>query len=132
MKNELVRQHTQTPSVSPESSSEAPVQVPAVDIVEGPESWTLIADMPGVDEKNLEVTVERDTLTLRGQVDASQKGGYRLDYQEYGLGHFERKFTLSGEVDRQAMEATIKHGVLRVKLPKAATARLRRIPVQAE
>lgn len=105
---------------------------PAVDIIEGKESLLLIADMPGVDENSVDITLEKNILTLYGRVDQDVPGGHRLITSEYGIGDYERSFTLSDEIDRDRIEATVKNGVLRLTLPKAETAKTRKIPVTAQ
>src|SRR4051812_47295907 len=94
-------------------SLEKRVYLPATDIIETSNHWMLIADMPGVDERSLEVNIERDTLTIEGRVESTGvPKGYAPAYTEYGLGNFRRSFTLSREVDRDGIEASIKNGVL--------------------
>lgn len=92
---------------------------PAVDILDGEGETLLYADMPGVDEANVDITLEKSVLTIKGKVDRPDHSGRQLIYSEYGVGDFERSFTLSENVDRERISASIKDGVLVVKLPKA-------------
>jgi HSP20 family molecular chaperone IbpA len=105
---------------------------PAVDIVERKEDILLIADMPGVDDKSLEITLEKDVLTLDGRVETKLPEGHRLLISEYGTGDYHRVFNLSDEIDREKIMATVKHGVLRLTLPKTEAVRTRKIPVRTE
>jgi HSP20 family molecular chaperone IbpA len=105
---------------------------PAVDIVEGKEELYLIADMPGVDENSVDITLDKNILTIYGTVEPETHDNYRLIYTEYGIGDYKRTFTLSDEIDREKIQATVKNGILRLKLPKAETAKSRKIPVKAE
>jgi len=105
------------------------VFVPLVDIVEGEQQLSLIADLPGVDEQGVDVTIEKNVLTIRGQVTGESPEGYQLSYQEYGVGDYERSFTLPNEIDRQAIRASIKDGVLKLDLPKVQQAAARKVPV---
>ena len=108
------------------------VYKPAVDIIEKNEDIYLIADMPGVDNKSVEVTLEKDTLTIFGRVEPEDHNGLRLTESEYGVGDFRRTFSLSDEIDRERIQASVKNGVLRLKLPKAEAVKTRNIPVKAE
>jgi HSP20 family protein len=104
---------------------------PDVDIIEGENETLLTADLPGVDDKSLDITLEKNVLTIRGQVDLPIPASYRLAYGEYEVGDYERAFTLSDEVDKDRIQATIKNGILRLVLPKAAAAKARKIAISA-
>ncbi len=93
--------------------------VPRVDIYETNDAIFVAADMPGVDETSVDITLENDVLTINGYVEPVAPEGYQLAYAEYRVGDYERRFTLSNKVDQQRIEATIKDGVLRLHLPKA-------------
>lgn len=115
-----------------ERSRPGKVYSPAVDIVERKEDILLIADMPGVDEKSVEITIDKDVLTLNGRVETKLPEGHRLLLSEYGTGDYHRVFNLSDEIDREKIMATVKHGVLRLTLPKTEAVRTRKIPVRTE
>lgn len=102
---------------------------PNVDIVETGESIELFADMPGVDEKSTEVTLERNVLTIKGRVDWKTPDTHRSLLREFEIGDYERVFTLATQVDESKIQATVKHGVLHLVLPKAGPAKARRIAV---
>ncbi|MCE5212898.1 MAG: Hsp20/alpha crystallin family protein, partial [Deltaproteobacteria bacterium] len=93
--------------------------VPRVDIYETKEALFLIADMPGVDEKTVDVELEKNILTISGRVENGKVKDYSLVFSEYEVGDYERTFTLSDEIDREKIKATVKQGVLRLELPKA-------------
>lgn len=95
---------------------------PAVDVLDGESGSILVADMPGVDESNVEITLEKNVLTIKGRPESRDYAGRDLIYREYGVGDFERSFTLSDSVDREGIAARIKDGVLTVTLPKAEPA----------
>jgi HSP20 family molecular chaperone IbpA len=88
--------------------------------------------MPGVDEKSVDITLEKDLLTICGHVTEETPENHRLVISEYGTGDYQRTFTLSNEIDREKIQASVKDGVLKLLLPKAETARTRKIPVMAE
>lgn len=116
----------------PERTREARVYLPKVDILTHDNAFTILADMPGVGENDIDITLDKDVLTIRGFVtNLDGPDGYQLALQEYGVGDYERSFTLSDEVDRSAIEASLSHGVLRVTLPKAPEAQTKKIAVKA-
>ena len=102
---------------------------PPVDIYETPESLVVIADMPGIDPAHLEVRVDQNILTLRGQTQEQMPGDLR--YREYTLVSFFRQFELGEQIDQDSIRADLKQGVLTLTLPKAAKAQPRAIPVNA-
>ncbi|UCH79661.1 MAG: Hsp20/alpha crystallin family protein [Nitrospiraceae bacterium] len=105
---------------------------PPVDITEEKDSLFLIADMPGVDEHSVDITLEKNVLTIYGRVEPDVPENHRLVSAEYGIGDYQRTFTLSDEIDREKIQASVKNGVLRLTLPKAEAAKTRKIPVNAE
>jgi HSP20 family molecular chaperone IbpA len=92
--------------------------VPRADIYETIGSITVVADMPGVDKNSVDITLEQDVLTINGYTALGGPQGYRLAYAEYQAGDYQRRFTLSDKIDRDKIEATMKDGVLRLRLPK--------------
>ncbi len=107
------------------------VYVPRVDILSDENGIILLADLPGVDENNVDITVEKQVLTITGYVTSTIPEGYELVRNEYGIGDFQRSFTLPDEIDRDGIEASISHGVLRLNLPKAPEAQAKKITVKA-
>jgi HSP20 family molecular chaperone IbpA len=103
-----------------------------VDIYEAKDAIMLVADMPGVDEKTVDITLDKNILTISGAVEPDAFEGYQLGYSEYGTGDYQRSFTVSDEIDGDRIAATVKDGVLRVTLPKAEKVRARKIIVRAE
>lgn len=104
---------------------------PAVDIFEKGETTVVIADMPGVASDGVDVTLERQVLTLRGTVKPYAPEGYRRLSSEYREGDYLRVFTLSDEIDQAKINAEFKNGVLRLELPRAAEAKPKKISVKA-
>lgn len=107
------------------------VYIPRVDIYETDDAVILLADMPGVSEDDVDITLEKNVLTLTGYVEATEREGYGLRYSEYSEGDYERTFALSDEVDRNRIEATMKDGVLKLTLPKAEEVKARKITVRS-
>ena len=106
-----------------------PYLTPPVDIYETPESLVVIADLPGIDPTHLEVRVDNNILTLRGQTQYQMPGDLR--YREYTLVSFFRQFELGERIDQEGIGADLRHGVLTLTLPKAAKAQPRAITVNA-
>ena len=105
---------------------------PQVDIVEKKEEIVVTADMPGVDEKSVDINLEKNILTIFGAVEEDNLlTKHQLYYAEYGIGDYERVFTLSDEINRDRIQATVRNGVLNVILPKAEAAKSRKIAVKA-
>lgn len=105
--------------------------VPRADIRETDGEVMIAVDMPGVDEKSVDITLEKDVLTISGTVNTASPENYSPTYLEYGVGDYQRRFVLSNEIDRNKIEAKVKNGVLSLKLPKAAEAKARKIAVKA-
>lgn len=128
---EIRKKEAQTPE-GVERTRDRKVFIPNVDILERKEDIILIADMPGVDEKSLDITLEKNLLTINGYVEPEIPENHKLVYAEYSVGDFQRSFTLSDEINRDKIEATVKNGVLKLVLPKAETAKVKKIAVKAE
>ncbi len=108
------------------------IYIPSVDIIEKKDEIVLFADMPGVDEKNVDITLEKNVLTIYGKVDAIIPEKHRLSLSEYGIGDYHRSFTLTDEVDKDKIQATMKNGVLKLILPKAEAVKTKKIIVKSE
>jgi HSP20 family protein len=105
--------------------------VPRVDIYETKEALFLIADMPGVDDKTVDVELEKNILTISGRVEDGKLKDHTLVFSEYEVGDYERSFTLSDEIDREKIKATVRQGVLRLELPKAEKVKPKKITINA-
>ena len=105
--------------------------VPRVDIYETDDQIVLVADVPGVDQDSVEITLEKSLLTVNGYVELEAPEGYDIAYAEYDVGDFERSFRLSNQIDQEKIEAAVKDGVLRLVLPKIGPAKTRKIAVKA-
>lgn len=105
------------------------VFLPAVDIYETADSVVLVADMPGVDENSVDVTLEKNVLTIYGHVEEQRPAGHSLAYSEYRVGDYQRSFTVSNAIDWEKIQGTVKDGVLRLSLPKAGPAKTKKISI---
>lgn len=92
---------------------------PAIDIVDKNEAYQVVAELPGMDEKNVEVKLVNGNLTIKGEK-RDEKEEKKKDYylHERSFGSFERSFALPDEVDADKIEASFSKGVLTVTLPK--------------
>jgi len=107
-----------------------------VDLYETETELVLKTPIPGVKPENIDVTIQGDTLTIKGeaQEDREQSGkekGVRYHYRERRFGSFARSITLPAPVQTDKVEATFEHGVLTLHMPKAESARPRQIRVNA-
>ena len=104
---------------------------PSVDIYETGEELVLKADVPDVDQKDIDVRVENQTLTISGerkfQQQESSKGYHRI---ERSYGNFVRSFAVPNSFDTEKIAASYKNGVLTVSLPKKEAAKPRQIKVE--
>jgi HSP20 family molecular chaperone IbpA len=107
------------------------VFTPAVDIFETDKEITLLADMPGVKAGDLNIDLHENVLTLDGSV-KSPEGADEVDVlMEYRTGKYYRQFTLSQVIDQAKIDAELKDGVLRLRLPKVEAATPRKIAVKS-
>ena len=102
-----------------------------VDIYKTADELVAVADMPGVDENSVDITLEKNFLTINGFVEPLQPDNHSLAYAEYDTDQFERSFTLINEIDRDKIEATVKDGVLRLHLLKIGEAKTKKIAIKA-
>lgn len=107
------------------------VFTPAVDIFETEKEITLVADMPGVNAKDLTVDLRDDILTLRGEAKPGDRPGEESLLREYQVGSYFRQFNLSETIDQNKIDAKLKDGVLQLSLPKAEKAVPQKITVKA-
>ena len=106
---------------------------PVVDIFEKGDDLVICAEVPGLEQDDVDISIENNILMLRGerkrQTEFEEKDAYRL---ERTFGPFTRSFTLPKTVDSERISACYKHGVLELTLPKAAQAKPRKIEIRVE
>ena len=109
--------------------------MPAVDVTETEKSYKVVAELPGMDEKNIEVKIANGMLTIKGEKQ-EDKEEEKQDYyiRERSFGSFERTFPVPDGVDLDKVDASFKKGVLTVTLPKTTEAQRaeKKIAVKAE
>lgn len=92
---------------------------PSVDVIEGEKEIRVTAELPGIDEKNVEVLLSRDSLTIKGEKkDERESSGKNYYRSECAYGSFSRTIPLPEEINTDKAEAHFRKGVLTVKLPR--------------
>jgi len=103
---------------------------PAVDIKEEDNQYLLIADIPGVDPKDIDIHMENNILTIKGERNAElkmEKEGFKRIERQHGV--FYRRFTMPDGVDANSIKASSNHGVLTLQIPKQEATKPRKISV---
>jgi len=108
-----------------------PVVMPSVNLYEREHEVVIVADMPGVSDKNVDLTVEKHVLTISGKAEWTEPANYELRYREFAPVEYRRVFSLTSDLDPEHIKATMKNGVLTVTLPKSEKAKPRKISVSA-
>jgi HSP20 family protein len=123
-------------SFNPESPEEALTTAnfaPPVDVYEDEHNITLKIEVPGIDEKDINVSIENNTLTVRGErrfeKDEKEENFHRVERM---YGSFTRSFTMPNTVDPEEVSAHYEKGVLKIRLPKKAEAKPKLIQVNVE
>jgi HSP20 family protein len=121
-------------TMQPSGTNES-VWYPRVDLQEHDHEFVLVADLPGMKQEDINITVENNILTLQGKRLAEHEGhngqNGAAQYRERVFGTFCRRFTLGAAVDAEHITATYTAGVLEVHVPKTAAAQPKRIAIQA-
>jgi len=119
----------QKAEVTRREQTEERMFVPLADIWETEDQIVVKLDMPGVEQKDIDIKVEGDTLTVCGKAAEEPQG--RTVYADRQIGSFCREFTLSRDLDRNKIEAEMHAGVLAIRVAKAEQVKPRRIEIAA-
>lgn len=114
----------------PEPTRQVPVFSPRFDIVETESDLTLYGDLPGVTHDSLDIRYENEQLIIHGKVPPRNEA-VRFLREEYGIGDFQRTFSVGESIDPERISAELHNGVLTLKLPKAEAQKPRRIHVKS-
>jgi HSP20 family molecular chaperone IbpA len=114
-----------------EGTRPGPVFRPDVDIVERQDEFVVTADLPGADGNTVQVRLEEGALVLDADLATRPDAGWTPVYAEYRPGGYHREFRLSDEIDPDRIQATMRDGVLELRLPKSERVRPRQIKVQS-
>ncbi|MDT8410767.1 MAG: Hsp20/alpha crystallin family protein [Wenzhouxiangellaceae bacterium] len=104
---------------------------PAVDVKESTDAYNVNADLPGVDPRNVDITLENGVLTIRGEREEERKEeGDNFHRVERFSGSFSRRFMLPDVADSDGVEARMDKGVLKIRIPKTEKAMARKIEIK--
>lgn len=114
--------------------SEAPDDyfLPAVDAMETEQELVLLADMPGVSPDRLDITVEEGVLTLAGRVEPESAEHEETIQQEFLRGDYYRQFRIPREFQADRIDASVKNGVVTVRIPREERSAPKRIEIRVE
>jgi HSP20 family protein len=108
--------------------------MPSLDVKESDKEFTIRAELPGVEEKDIEVTVTSEAVTIKGEKkEEKEDKGKNYYYMERSYGSFNRVIPLSTETEANKAEASFKNGVLNVTIPKSPSAKNKgtKVPIKA-
>jgi HSP20 family protein len=122
---------TEKQEVQHESTRPGLVFRPDVDILERLDAYVIYADLPGVDDKSVQVRLDNDLLTIDASLATLPGEGWNPLHQEYRFGSFHREFRISDAIETGSVAATMRDGVLELRLPKVERKRPRTIEVRS-
>lgn len=108
----------------------APKVLPAVDLIESKDSYVLLVELPGVKPTDVDMSLEKNVLTITGTAHRKAPEGYKAVTGERGSVDYQRSFRLSDQIDQEAIEATFENGILRLTLGKSQPAKAKKIEIQ--
>src|SRR5215208_1560239 len=130
-KQEMQVQNKQEANQREEATVHGRAFLPPADIYETEDALTLVMEMPGVEKRSIEITLQDDVLRIYGRIEFSKYEGLQPVYTEYNIGNYSRSFRLSSTIDQAKISAETKDGVLSLVLPKAEKAKARTIEVKS-
>lgn len=128
----LFDQHFQPASVFGQFAAPWERAFPALNVWEDEQNLFAEAEVPGLSLEDIELTVVGNELAIKGKRSPDEREGVTFHRRERGVGAFTRTLRMPVEIDAERVAATLEHGVLTVTLPKAETAKPRRIEVRAQ
>jgi HSP20 family molecular chaperone IbpA len=111
------------------AARQEPALTPAVDVIEDASGITLFADLPGVPKDKLNLQLDTDNLIIEGEVAIDAPENMQSSHAEIKVPRYRRSFTLSKELDAENAAAEFNHGVLKLRIPKAAHAQPKKIQI---
>lgn len=103
--------------------------VPPADIHETDDGLTIVLEMPGVERKDVSISLENDVLSVDARIKFDKYQGMDPIYTEYLVGHYARSFSLSRKIDQSGIQAQMEDGVLTLTLPKTRESQPKRIQI---
>jgi len=115
--------------MAPQSQAREPeyTLIPPADIFEDGDGLSVVLDMPGVSKDRLNVKADSNGLVVEGDAQISMPEGMEAVYADIRVTHYRRSFGLTGELDTDRIDASLKDGVLTIRIPKRAWLKPRRI-----
>lgn len=105
---------------------------PAIDIVNTEDAFVVVASLPGVRPDEVEITLENQTLSIRGEIkEETESGQAEYLYRERKFGRFSRQIRFPTRVEGDGAEASFEDGSLRLRVPKAAETKPQRIEIKS-
>jgi HSP20 family molecular chaperone IbpA len=126
-----IQQQEDIPADEMERIRSRRVFVPRSDIYETEKEIIVMADIPGANEKTVDITLEKNVLSITAYIEPIRTSEHDIVYAEYEEGDYQRSFRLSDEIDRDKIEASVSEGVLRLRLPKSQEAATKKITVKS-
>ena len=114
----------------PERIQQQTYYTPLVDITENDDAFLFQADLPGTRPGDVDVSYENGVLTIAAKVQPRQPANHNYVWREFGVGSFYRQFTLNTPINADGIRAELKAGVLDLYVPKAESAKARKIPIK--
>ena|SRR5215468_10938685 len=118
-------------TVRQEGTRPGPVYRPDADILEQPDEYLLLVDLPGADESSVQVRFDKDVLTIEAGAAPAPEPSWAPRHAEYQPGTYAREFRIADGIDVDGIRASLKQGVLELRLPKTSRRRPRTIQVAA-
>jgi HSP20 family protein len=125
-----IQRKAENTSDAPERIEQATYFTPLADIFEKDDAFIFKMDLPGVQASDVDISYEDGVLTVSGKVQPRQPQNANFIWQEYGVGPFYRQFILRTPIDASGIQAELKNGELTLTVPKAESARTRKIQVK--
>lgn len=130
MNNTSIQKRENPQSIVPERMDQTVTFTPHVDIIETNDEFIFQADLPGVRAGDVDINYANGALTISGTVHPRQSNLTSYEWQEYGVGNFFRQFTLGAPINAEGINAELRQGVLELQVPKAESAKTRKIQIK--
>jgi len=128
--NEVMTNRSQDQGLRTRTDADQRLLVPAVDVIETPETYVLRLDIPGAAKETISVKLEGGVLQVRASITDTARESETVLYSEMRGTGYEREFSLGNGIDRERVDAAYEHGVLTVTLHKSDALKAREIRIQ--
>lgn len=110
-------------------AADGPTFNPAIDVIETPEAFLLIADLPGATRENVDIQYDNGVLTLHARIAPRVQNDSQFARREYAVGDYRRSMRIGESIDVSRIGAELANGQLTLTLPKSEAVRIRKVPV---